>query len=93
MSFDAEQAVPAGWKGKGERMSKVLDELGVSPAAGFRLELIAGQSGLDRPITNPYPQKTGLALSGFDAAVKGGRVLIFGESEIRYLESLDLDGL
>ena len=38
----------------------------------------------------PYPQKTGLALSGFDAAVRGGRVLIFGESEIRYLESLDV---
>ena len=75
----------------GVTVAKVLDELGGSPAAGLRLELIAGQSGIDRPITNPYPQKTGLALSGFDAAVKGGRVLIFGESEIRYLESLDLD--
>jgi HPr kinase/phosphorylase len=75
----------------------VLDEVGAppavgaSPAAGLRIRLIAGASGLDRCITNPYPQKTGLALSGFDAAVKGGRVLIFGESEIRYLESLELD--
>ena len=27
------------------------------------------------------PQKTGLALSGFDAYLRGGRVLVFGESE------------
>ena len=34
-------------------------------------------------------QKTGLALSGFDEYLRDGRVLVFGESEIRYLESLD----
>ncbi len=33
-------------------------------------------------------QKTGLALAGFHEFLKPGRVLIFGESEIRYLESL-----
>ena len=52
------------------------------------LELIAGKDGLHRPITIPQPQKTGLALSGFDAYLKAGRVLVFGESEIRYVESL-----
>ena len=36
-----------------------------------------------------HPQKTGLALSGFDAYLRGGRVLVFGESEVRYLETLD----
>jgi HPr kinase/phosphorylase len=76
----------------GVTVAMVLDELGASPAAGLQLELLAGANGVDRRITNPYPQKTGLALSGFDAAVKGGRVLIFGESEIRYLESLARDG-
>ena len=52
------------------------------------LELIAGGAGVERRITIPQPQKTGLALSGFDAYLKGGRVLVFGESEIRYVESL-----
>ena len=53
------------------------------------LELLAGSRGLDRVITSPYVQKTGLALAGFDEYLRPGRVLIFGESEIRYLESLD----
>jgi HPr kinase/phosphorylase len=52
------------------------------------LELLAGGSGLDRRITIPHTQKTGLALSGFDAYLRGGRVLVLGESEVRYLESL-----
>jgi HPr kinase/phosphorylase len=72
----------------GVTVAMVLDELRASPNAGLGIELFAGAAGLDRRVTNSYPQKTGLALSGFDAAVRGGRVLIFGESEIRYLESL-----
>lgn len=55
------------------------------------LELLAGETGLERRITIPQPQKTGLALSGFDVYLKGGRVLVFGESEVRYVESLPLD--
>jgi HPr kinase/phosphorylase len=57
-------------------------------AFGLALELLAGGDGLDRAITSPHVQKTGLALAGFHAYLKPGRVLIFGESEIRYLESL-----
>ena len=56
------------------------------------LELLAGADGLDRRITIPHTQKTGLALSGFDAYLRGGRVLVFGESEVRYLETLTADG-
>jgi len=56
------------------------------------LELLAGREGLARSITSPHIQKTGLALAGFHEYLKPGRVLIFGESEIRYLESLDADG-
>ena len=52
------------------------------------LELVAGTAGIERRITISQPQKTGLALSGFDAFLHGGRVLLFGESEVRYLESL-----
>jgi HPr kinase/phosphorylase len=58
---------------------------------GLDLELIAGAEGLGRLITIPYIQKTGLALAGFDEYLRAGRVLIFGESEIRYLEGLDPD--
>ncbi len=58
-------------------------------AFGLALELLAGADGVERVITSPHVQKTGLALAGFHAFLKPGRVLIFGESEIRYLESLD----
>src|SRR3954451_5863014 len=60
-------------------------------AFGLPLELLAGSSGLDRVITSPHIQKTGLALAGFHEYLRPGRVLIFGESEIRYLESLAAD--
>src|SRR3954452_22043240 len=64
--------------------------LGSRPDAfGLPLELVAGTGGLDRVITSPHIQKTGLALAGFHEYLRPGRVLIFGESEIRYLESLD----
>src|SRR2546425_12470013 len=59
---------------------------------GLPLELLAGAEGLERVITSPHIQKTGLALAGFHEYLKPGRVLIFGESEIRYLESLETAG-
>ncbi len=55
---------------------------------GIDLELLAGAGGVDRRITNPHPQKTGLALSGFDKYLREGRVLVLGESEVRFLEAL-----
>lgn len=55
---------------------------------GLPLELVSGAAGLDRRITSPHIQKTGLALAGFDAYLSAGRILILGESEIRYLETL-----
>lgn len=61
-------------------------------AAGLDLDLLAGATGLERRITLPYIQKTGLALSGFDEYLRTGRVLIFGESEIRFLEQMDPPG-
>jgi HPr kinase/phosphorylase len=58
-------------------------------AIGLPLELLGGATGLERTITSPHIQKTGLALAGFDAYLQPARILVFGESEIRYLESLD----
>lgn len=51
--------------------------------------MLGGAAGLDRPISSPHIQKTGLALAGFDAYLQPARILVFGESEVRYLESLD----
>ena len=72
----------------GVTVSTVVEDLLATPDAGLDIELLAGGGGMDRRITNSHPQKTGLALSGFDSYLRGGRVLIFGESEIRYLETL-----
>ena len=58
-------------------------------AIGLPLELLGGASGLERMIASPHIQKTGLALAGFDAYLQPGRIFVFGESEVRYLESLD----
>jgi HPr kinase/phosphorylase len=70
----------------GVSVATVLRDLVESKA--IDLELLAGADGLERRITNPHPQKTGLALSGFDQYLREGRVLVFGESEVRFLESL-----
>src|SRR5262245_34160845 len=74
---------------QGVAVSTLLRDLADSRA--LVLNLAAGQAGVERRITIPQPQKTGLALSGFDAYLHGGRVLVFGESEIRYVESLHPD--
>jgi HPr kinase/phosphorylase len=63
--------------------------LGSRPdALGLPLELLAGEGGLEREIASPHIQKTGLALAGFHEYLQPGRILVFGESEVRYLESL-----
>jgi HPr kinase/phosphorylase len=63
--------------------------LGVRGATtGLDLDLLAGAAGLERHITLPYVQTTGLAIAGIDEDLPSGRVLVFGESEIRYLERL-----
>jgi HPr kinase/phosphorylase len=64
--------------------------LGSRPEAiGLALEVLAGGPGVDRVITSPHVQKTGLALAGFQQYLKSGRILVFGDSELRYLETLD----
>jgi len=56
---------------------------------GLSIDLLAGANGLERHITSPYIQKTGLALAGFHEYLQPGRILLFGESEVRFLESLE----
>jgi HPr kinase/phosphorylase len=73
----------------GVTVASVLRDLAEAP--GIELELVAGAGGIERRITNPHPQKTGLALSGFDQYLREGRALVLGESEVRFLESLSPD--
>jgi HPr kinase/phosphorylase len=58
-------------------------------ALGLRVTVLAGRAGLARPLTSPHIQKTGLALAGYDEYLHAGRVLVFGESEVRFLERQD----
>ena len=60
-------------------------------ALSLEIHVLAGASGLDRLIHSPYVLKTGLALVGYEAYLQPGRVLVFGGSEIGYLESLAPD--
>jgi HPr kinase/phosphorylase len=53
------------------------------------VEIVAGRQGLGRLVRSPHVQKTGLALAGFPEYIRAGRVLVFGESEVRFLESRD----
>lgn len=71
---------------KGVTVATVLRDLADSRA--LDLELVAGGTGLQRRILIPHTQKTGLALSGFDSYLRSGRVLVFGESEVRYIDGL-----
>ncbi len=57
-------------------------------AIGLPLELLSGRAGLERAISSPHIQKTGLALAGFHEYLQPQRILVLGESEVRYLESL-----
>jgi HPr kinase/phosphorylase len=70
----------------GVTVATVLRDL--SASSTLDLELLAGAAGLERRITIPHTQKTGLALSGFDAYLRPGRALVFGRSELHYLETL-----
>ena len=54
----------------------------------FSLTVVAGESGLERGIEVPEVSSPGLALAGYRERFVSQRVLIFGETEIAYLESL-----
>ena len=62
---------------------------GRAESYGLTIELLAGETGTGRVIASPHIQKTGLALAGFHEYLQPARMLVFGESEVRYIESLD----
>src|SRR3954464_23266 len=58
----------------------------------LELRIVAGAEGARvRQLTAPRIQKLGLALAGFTNYIHPGRLQIVGQSELRYLNQLDLD--
>jgi HPr kinase/phosphorylase len=58
------------------------------PQLAIRLQRVAGEAGLDRPLRHPRVQKNGLALAGHYHGVVPTRVQVLGETELSYLASL-----
>jgi HPr kinase/phosphorylase len=54
----------------------------------LRLQLVAGEDGLDKKISSSRIQKPGLALTGFTEHLHPERVQVFGNTEISYLNTL-----
>src|SRR5437660_2440236 len=54
----------------------------------LRLELLAGENGLDRRVVSARIQKPGLALAGFTEHIHKDRLQVFGNTEISYLATL-----
>lgn len=52
------------------------------------LDIVAGETGLDRRITGATIQKPGLALTGFTRILQPGRIQVLGRTEIDYMWSL-----
>jgi HPr kinase/phosphorylase len=69
------------------RVRELLEEAG--PALALRL--VAGSSGLDRPIALPRLQQPGLALAGYLPQLHPDRVQVLGNSEVSYLGTLPAD--
>ncbi|MBI5515744.1 MAG: HPr(Ser) kinase/phosphatase [Deltaproteobacteria bacterium] len=66
--------------------ARTLTEPGAVP---FTLEVCAGQQGLDRPISHPRVQKSGLALAGHFEGIAPERVQLLGHTEMTYAAALD----
>src|SRR5258708_36973457 len=54
----------------------------------LRLELLAGEGGLERRLVSARIQKPGLALAGFTEHIHKDRLQVFGNTEMSYLATL-----
>ena len=68
-----------------------VHELVTYDALAPLLRIVAGESGLDRPVDHPRIQKSGLVLAGHHHGIVPTRVQVLGETEISFLEQLDAD--
>jgi HPr kinase/phosphorylase len=58
------------------------------PLTDLGLRTVAGEDGFSRVISWGRIQRPGLALAGYQAFIKPGRIQILGESELRYLDTM-----
>lgn len=68
-----------------------VNELLGEKEAGLDLELLAGETGLEKRIEFPRIQKPGLALAGYTTNLHPDRVQILGSTELTYLAQLPRD--
>jgi HPr kinase/phosphorylase len=61
------------------------------PALELHVRLVAGAAGLDRQITHPRIQKSGLAMVGHLHGIVPSRIQILGETEVSYGAGLPLE--
>jgi HPr kinase/phosphorylase len=66
-----------------------VDELFRSKCEPLGLELLTPERTLQRQVESPTLSSPGLVLAGFRERFLRGRLQVFGETEIRYLYSLD----
>lgn len=66
-----------------------VEELLEGKSDSWELELLTPDVGLDRIIADADISSPGLALSGYTERFPEGRTQVFGETEMRYLASLD----
>ncbi|HOV17084.1 MAG TPA: HPr(Ser) kinase/phosphatase [Candidatus Cloacimonadota bacterium] len=57
------------------------------------LSLVTEPETLDNKITTPHLNRPGLALAGYQENFDAERIQIFGETEVRYLQTIDEDTL
>ncbi|MBM4399617.1 MAG: HPr(Ser) kinase/phosphatase, partial [Candidatus Cloacimonetes bacterium] len=57
------------------------------------MSLVTEPSTLDKKITSPEVNRPGLALTGYTEVFASDRIQILGETEVRFLQSVDEDVL
>jgi len=89
MSADSAES-GAGMRPVGQELTVAVRDMLAHADLKGRFSLKAGAAGLDRQIEHPRVQKSGLVLVGHTQGVVTSRVQVLGETEISFLESLDL---
>ncbi|MEO8432762.1 MAG: HPr(Ser) kinase/phosphatase [Acidobacteriota bacterium] len=70
------------------RQPLTAEVLRSAPLADLGLRTVAGEEGFSRVISWGRIQRPGLALAGYEAFIKPGRIQILGESELNYLDTM-----
>lgn len=65
-----------------------IQELLGEEETGLHLELLAGETGLDKKVAVPRIQKPGLALAGYTKNLHPDRLQVLGSTELTYLAQL-----